>query len=81
MGMKGGFSTDFTTPKADGYVWNFNLRECGQRAFGMIREKGPYTIIGSPGRTPFSNIQNLNMRTDEARRKVKEARQKGTKHL
>ena len=38
-------------------------------------------IIRSPECTPFSTIQNLNMRTPEGKDKVERARAKGTKHL
>ena len=74
MGMKGGFSLDFTTPESDGYVWDFGLHECRQRAFKMVRETRPYTITGSPECTPFSTIQNMNMRSPEGKAKVEGSR-------
>ena len=68
-------------PDKDGYVWDFGLHDCRQRAFKMIRETRPYTITGSPQCTPFSTMQDLNMRTPESKAKVEKAREEGTKHL
>jgi len=81
MGMKGGFSLDFSAPDPDGYIWDFSRHECRQKAFKLIRESRPYMIIGSPECTPFSTIQNLNMRTPEGKEKVEKAREEGEKHL
>ena len=81
MGMKGGFSLDFSGPDPDGYIWNFSRHECRQKAFALIRETRPYMIIGSPECTPFSTIQNLNMRTPKGKEKVEQARAEGTMHL
>ena len=81
MGMRGGLSLDLTAPDPNGYVWDFSKHECRQKAFAMIRETRPYMIIGSPECTPFSTIQNLNMRTPEGKEKVERAREEGTKHL
>ena len=52
MGMRGGFSLDFTTPEPDGYVWDFDLHECRKRALRLVRETCPYMLIGSPECTP-----------------------------
>ena len=81
MGMRGGFSLDFTGPDSDGYIWDFSKHECRQKAFKNIRECRPYMIVGSPDCTPFPIIQNLKMRTPEGEEKVKRARGEGTKHL
>ena len=81
MGMRGGFSLDFIAPDPDGYIWDFSIHECRQKAFKKIRECRPYMIVGSPERTPFSTIQVLNMRTPEGKEKVERAREEGTKHL
>ena len=81
MGMKGGFSLDFSAPGPDGYIWDFSRHECRQKAFALIRESRPYMIIGFPECTPFSTIQNLNMRTPEGKEKVEKARAMGEKHL
>ena len=63
MGMRGGFSLDFTVPGPDGYVWDFDKAECRSRALKLVRKVKPYMLIGSPECTPFSTLQNLNMRT------------------
>ena len=81
MGMRGGFSLDFTAPGPDGYIWDFNKHECRQRAFAKIRKCRPYMIIGSPECTPFSTIQNLNARTPKVKEMVERAREEGTIHL
>ena len=81
MGMKGGISLDFSAPDPDGYIWDFGRHECRQKAFALIRESRPYMIIGSPECTPFSTIQNLNMRTPEGKEKVEKSRSEGEKHL
>ena len=72
---------DFSAPDPEGYIWDFSKHECRQKAFALIRESRPYMIIGSPECTPFSTIQNLNMRTPEGKEKVERAREEGTKHL
>ena len=38
-------------------------------------------ITGSPESTPFSTIQNLDMRTREGKEQVERAREEGTQHL
>ena len=81
MGMKSGFSLDFTTPEPDGYVWDFEKHECRKRALKLVRTVKPYMLVGSPECTPFSQIQNLNMRTSEGKEKVMKARARGEKHL
>ena len=81
MGMKGGFSLDFTTPEPDGYVWDFERHECRKRALNLVRTVKPFMLVGSPECTPFSQIQNLNMRTPEGREKVMKARARGEKQL
>ena len=42
MGMRGGFSLDFTAAGPDGYIWDFSKHECRQKAFAKIREGRPY---------------------------------------
>ena len=81
MGMRGGSSLDFTAPGPDGYIWDFSKHECRQKAFAKIRECRPCMIIGSPECTPFSSIQNFDMRTPGGKEKVERAREEGTKHL
>ena len=58
LGMRGGFSCDFTIPEPNGYIWNFDPHECRQRAFRMIREKRLYVIIGSPECTIFATSRS-----------------------
>ena len=63
MGMRGGFSLDFTVPDLDGYIWDFGKAECRARALKLVRTQKPHMLIGSLECTPFSALQNLNMRT------------------
>ena len=81
MGMRGGFSLDFTTPEADGYVWDFNKVECRNKAMKLVKRTKPYMLVGSPECTPFSTIQNLNMRTPAGYDKVMAERAQGEVHL
>ena len=70
LGMKGGVSLDLTVPASDGYVWDFSRKHCRDRATAIINEKNPLCLMLSPKCTPYSNIQNLNMRAlQRARRK------------
>ena len=70
LGMKGGVSLDLTVPASDGYVWDFGRKHCRDRALGIINEPRLLFPMLSPERTPYSNIQNLNMRTPEGKAKV-----------
>ena len=72
--MRGGFSLDVTVPDKHGYIWDFDKPECRARAIKLIRKQRPYMIIGSRECTPFSTLQNLNMRTPEGCASVLEAR-------
>ena len=65
MKMRGGFSLDFTVPGKDGYIWDFDKAECRTQALRLVQKQKPYMLIGSPECTPFSALQNLNMRTPE----------------
>ena len=80
MGMRGGLSLDFTTPEPCGYVWDFNKVKCRNRAMKSVKTIKPYMLIGSPECIPFSQIQNLNMRTPEGKEKVMKERAQGV-HL
>ena len=81
MKMAPGFSLDFTVPGPGGYIWDFDLMECRQRAKKLLRTTKPYFLVGSPECTPFSTLQNLNMITPEGKAKVMEARRRGEVHL
>ena len=81
MHMNGGFSLDFTVPDKSGYIWDFDQAECRDKAMRLVKETKPYMLIGSPECTPFSSLQNLNMRTPEGCAKVLEARSRGEVHL
>ena len=81
LGMKGGFSLDFSHPDQNGYIWDFDQHECRKKAMQLIREKKPYMIIGSPECTPFSQLQELNKLRPGGKEKVAAARERGIKHL
>ena len=80
-GLVAGFSLDLTVSDEKGRPWDFSKRSCRQRAWALVKEKRPYMLVGSPPCTPFSIIQNLNMRTKAGRIKVEEARKRGAVHL
>ena len=81
LGLAAGEALDLSTPEADGYVWDFSRRECRARARKIVQETEPFLIVFSPECTPFSTLQNLNMRTEKGKLKVEAARAVGTKHL
>ena len=74
LGMKGGVSLDLTVSANDGYVWDFSRKHCTDRALQIIDEQRPLLLVLSPECTPYSNIQNLNMRTPAGKAKVELAR-------
>ena len=79
--MKGGVSLDLTVPASDGYVWDFSRQHCRYRATQIVNDTRPLFLMMSPECTPYSNIQNLNMRTPAGNAKVEEARRRGDVHL
>ena len=81
LGMKAGVSLDLTVPASDGYIWDFSTKSCKDRCRENIHEQKPLFLMVSPERTPYSTIQNLNMRTPEGKAKVELARRKGDAHL
>ena len=56
VGMRGGFSLDFTAPDPDSYIWDLSQHECRQKAFKKVRECRPYMIVGSPECKPSSTV-------------------------
>ena len=72
---------DMTVPASDGYVWDFSRKHCRDKALEIIDTQKPLFLMQSPECTPYSNIQNLNMRTLAGKAKVEEARRKGDVHL
>ena len=81
LGMKGGVSLDLTVPARDGYIWDFSRKHCRDKAMEIINEQKPLFLKLSPECTPYSQNQNLNMRTPAGKAKVDEARRRGDVHL
>ena len=81
LGTKGGASLDLTVPASDGYIWDFSRKHCRDRAMQIVVDKRPLFLMMSPECTPYSNIQNLNMRTPAGKAKVEAARRQGDVHL
>ena len=81
LGMRGGVSLDLTVPASDGYIWDFIRKHCRDMALEIIDTQKPLFLMLSPECTPYSNIQNLNMRTPAGKAKVEEATRKGDVHL
>lgn len=59
MGPQGGWSLDATTKGEDGNGWDFSRKEFGTRAIQKINCNMPLGIIGSPVRTGWSTMVNL----------------------
>ena len=81
LGMRGGVSLDLTVPASDGYILDFSRKQCRDKALEIVNDKKPLFLMLSPECTPYSNIQNLNMRTPAGKAKVEEARRRGDVHL
>ena len=60
LGLKPGFSLDFTVLRPDGNPWNFSIKRHRDEAVQMVLELEPYMLIGSPPCTMFSILQNGN---------------------
>ena len=80
-GILFGIAFDLTTNDEDGNPWDFRLTEQRDRAARAIDELCPELLVGSPMCGPFSNLQNLNARTEEAKRSLEEKEREGTMHL
>ena len=80
-GILTGVAFDLTTNDEDGQPWDFRLKSQRDKAANMIQELQPDLLVGSPMCGPFSNLQNLNMRTQEAREKVRENEKEAIQHL
>ena len=73
LGMKVGVSLDLTVPASDGYIWEFGRKNFRDKAMKIINDQKPLFLMLFPECTPYSNIQNLNMRTPAGKAKVNEA--------
>ena len=72
LGLRAGWSLDFTTVDSQGRPWDFRRADCRNRAARLVIESKPMLLVGSPMCTMFSIIQHLNMDKvdpDEWRRK------------
>ena len=74
LGMRGGVSLDLTVFASDGYAWDFSRKHCMDKALGIVEDQKPLFLMLSTECTPYSNIQNLNMRTSMGKAKVEAAR-------
>ena len=81
MGLRKGFSLDFTAPRANGKRWDFSLPSCRREAMSLINELKPYCVIGSPPCTAWSCLQNLNKCRPGGEAKVAEAQERAKVHL
>ena len=81
MGIRPGFSLDFTSPRADGMKWDFSLPRYRREAMELINRLRPYCVIGSPPCTAWSNLQNLNKCRPGGEAKVAEAQERAKVHL
>ena len=60
LGILPGVALDLTTTNNEGKPWDFNDPASRIEAEKLLDEQHPRLLIGSPMRTAFSNIHNLN---------------------
>lgn len=80
-GILSGIAFDLTTNDDDGNPWDFRVKRQRDRAARAIEDLCPELLVGSPMCGPFSNLQNLNARTEEAKQLLEEKEREGTMHL
>ena len=80
-GILSGIAFDLTINDEDGNPWDFRLKGQRDRAARAIDELCPELLVGSPMCGPFSNLQNLNVKTEEAKQSLEEKEREGTMHL
>ena len=80
-GILSGIVFDLTINDEDGNPWDFRVKKQRDRAAKAIEELCPELLVGSPMCGPFSNLQNLNARTEEAKQLLEEKEQEGIMHL
>ena len=61
FGLKAGEAWDLTEG------WDFKLKDHRSAALKYQEEHKPLVLIGSPPRTPFSQLQTLNPQTEKAK--------------
>ena len=59
-GFSPGWSLDLAVTDDQGQPWDFSKHECREKARQLIRKTKPWLLVGSPMRTWFSLLQNLN---------------------
>ena len=60
LGVLPGFALDLTGCDEKGRPWDFNIPEMRDEAERRLDHQKPMLLIGTPMRTAFSKIQNLN---------------------
>lgn len=60
MGLKVGWSFDWTTEGVDGRVWDFKELEMRNKAIRRVIEDQPTFLIGSPMCIAFSAVNHIN---------------------
>ena len=73
LDMRGGVSLDLTVPASDGYLWDFSRKHCRDKAVEIVNDQRPLFLMLSPECTPYSNIQNLHMRSPMGKANVEAA--------
>ena len=81
MGLQPGYASDFTVKGPDGLRWDFTRARDRLEAWKLTLRDRPYLIIGSPPRTAFSILQNLNKKHLEEYGKLQEKLREGLVHL
>ncbi len=77
-----GFAFDITVnDPLDGKPWDFSLKDKRERARRLLREQGPYVLIGSPMCTQFCTWQALNAAKSPDKQAVEDARRAAVAHI
>jgi len=80
-GVLSGYAFDLTTNDEDGNPWDFTQAGQRKKAADKIAQMEPDLLVGSPMCGPFSNLQHLNVKTEEDAEKLREKEIEGEKHL
>ncbi len=77
-----GFAFDITVnDPLDNKPWDFDIREKRERARRLLREQGPYVLIGSPMCTQFCTWQALNAARSSDKQAIQRAKTAAIVHM
>ncbi len=77
-----GFAFDITVnDPLDGKPWDSSLKDKRERARRLLREQGPYVLIGSPMCTHFCTWQALNAAKSRDTKAMEDAKRAAVTHI